>query len=409
MQKLILVARREFRQRISSRGFIIGSFAVPLILILVWAFTANMQNDQPGEPLLEQDASGAEEIAIGYVDHAQLIQDPSDLEAPLLFRSFADQDAATAALQRGEIEAFYVIAADYRQTGNVSRVSQELPSLPPATATFDQLLLVNLLASTGTDQASRLQQPFNAADLQFVSLQESAVGEAPSNPMLPFLVSIIIMIPLFTSGAYLLQSVTQEKSSRIMEILLASLRPWHILAGKLLGLGALTLVQYLIWATIAGLGLVIIGQELPNVLTGINLSLVELLLIVPFALGGYVLYAGLMAGIGALSPDLEGSRGWVFFITLPMMIPIYLWVAIVNFPNGPLAVTLSMIPFSAPVAMLMRMTSTVVPLWQLLASLILLLLTAVGMVWLMARLFRVQILLSGESPSLRRFVAAITA
>jgi ABC-2 type transport system permease protein len=180
-----------------------------------------------------------------------------------------------------------------------------------------------------------------------------------------------------------------------------------MLAGKLLGLGALTLIQYLIWGTIAFIALQVTGQGVSDLLGDISLSAVELALVVPFALGGFLLYAGLMAGIGALAPDMEGSRSWVFAISLPMMIPIYLWTAIVNAPNGAFAVTLSMIPFSAPIAMLMRMTTTVVPFWQLITSLILLLLTGIGMVWLMARLFRVQTLLSGEPLSLKRFLVAI--
>jgi ABC-2 type transport system permease protein len=225
--------------------------------------------------------------------------------------------------------------------------------------------------------------------------------------MLPFIVTIAVMLPLFTSGGYLLASVTQEKSSRIMEILLVSLRPWHMLAGKLLGLGALTLIQYLIWGTIAFIGLQVTGQGVAGLLGGISLSGVELALVIPFALGGFLLYASIMAGIGALAPDMEGSRTWVFVISLPMMIPIYLWTAIVNAPNGAFAVALSMIPFSAPVAMLMRMTTAAVPLWQLITSLVLLVLTGVVMVWLMARLFRVQTLLSGESISLKRLVSAI--
>lgn len=89
------------------------------------------------------------------------------------------------------------------------------------------------------------------------------------------------------------------------------------------------------------------------------------------------------------------------------MIPIYLWTAIVNAPNGVFAVALSMIPFSALVAMLKRMTTTAVPAGQMLTSLILLLLTGAGMVWLMARLFRVQTLMSGELISLKRFFGAI--
>jgi ABC-type Na+ efflux pump permease subunit len=145
------------------------------------------------------------------------------------------------------------------------------------------------------------------------------------------------------------------------------------------------------------------GQALGSILGAVNLSGSELVLFVLFGLGGYFLYAGIMAGIGALSPDLESSRTWTFVITLPMLIPIYLWVAITSAPQGPLAITLSLIPFSSPLAMLMRMASATVPVWQVVVSLALLLLTAAGIVWLMARLFRVQTLLSGESFSMSRF------
>jgi len=104
---------------------------------------------------------------------------------------------------------------------------------------------------------------------------------------------------------------------------------------------------------------------------------------------------------------MESSRAWVFVISLPMMVPIYLWQPIATSPNGPLAAALSLIPFSAPVAMLMRMTSTAMPIWQIGASLILLLITGIGIIWLMARLFRVQTLLSGESLSVRRMWSAL--
>jgi ABC-2 type transport system permease protein len=114
-----------------------------------------------------------------------------------------------------------------------------------------------------------------------------------------------------------------------------------------------------------------------------------------------------MAGVGAMSPDMESSRTWVFIISLPMILPIYLWQPMVSAPHGPLAVALSLVPFSAPIAMIMRMTSVAVPAWQIGLSLALLALTAVAMVWFMARLFRVHTLLSGESPSLQRLWTAL--
>jgi ABC-2 type transport system permease protein len=104
---------------------------------------------------------------------------------------------------------------------------------------------------------------------------------------------------------------------------------------------------------------------------------------------------------------MEGSRAWVFLIVAPMMIPIYLWTSVVSAPDGVFAVALSLFPFSAPVAMLMRMTSTAVPAWQLVVSLALLIATGAATLLLMGRLFRVQTLLSGEPLSLRRFAAAL--
>lgn len=407
MQKIILVGWREFRQRVRSRGFIIGSLAVPIILVVVWAFTGVLGDGGRENPLDDLGTAGQKEMAIGYVDQAALIQRIPEPVPAGVFQAYDDEEAAAAALARGDIEAYYIIPADYRQSGDVQRISQNIPTAPADTRWFTWVLVANFFPEASMDEITRLNWPFNSSGPRFVTLGMSDEAADGGNPMLPFMVTVAVMIPLFTSGSYLLQSVTQEKSNRVMEILLVSLRPFHLLAGKLVGLGALTVVQYILWVSIAGLALTITGQDLAALLSGISLSMAEALLVVPYALGGFLLYAGIMAGIGALSPNLEGSRTWVFIVSLPMMIPIYLWMAIINAPNGAFAVALSLIPFSAPIAMLMRMTSSVVPTWQLIASLVVLVFTGVGMVWLMARLFRVQTLLSGESLSVRRFVGAL--
>jgi ABC-2 type transport system permease protein len=239
-----------------------------------------------------------------------------------------------------------------------------------------------------------------------VSAGETSEGGI-DNPMLPMLVTIAVIIPLFISGGYLFQSLSQEKENRVMEILLASLRPRQLLAGKLLGLGALTFVQYVIWAVIAGAGLTLTGRNVMQTLSQVNLSAGELALIIPYVLGGFLLYAAIMAGVGALSSGMESSRIWVFIFSLPMLIPLYISSSIAMAPNGTLATALSLIPFSAPVAMLMRMASTALPAWQVGVSLVLLVLTGLGLVLLTARLFRAQVLLGGESFSLKRFWAAV--
>lgn len=417
MKNTWLVAAREFSQKVRSRGFILSSIAVPLVLIVVWAGAGlfDRETDPALEPAVNEEV-GFEplaEVRIGYVDQADLIRSiPPDLVEEL-FHAYPDIAAANQALLAGEIDVYYLVPSEYIETGEIRRVSLDLPFGPADTQLFNLVLVSNLFPEAGPEEQARLRNPLGAPGPQFVSLtaEEPAIVDDPGTgagsvtigfSMVPLLVTIIIIIPLFTSGGYLLQSVTQEKSNRVMELLLVSLRPGQMLAGKLLGFGALTLVQYGIWVAIAGFALSLAGQDVTEMLAGINLSLSEALYIVLFALGGYALYSAFMAGLGALAPNMEGGRSWVMLIALPMAVPMYAWTFIVSAPHNPLAVILSLIPLSAPVAMLMRLTTTTVPAWQIALSLGLLFLTAAGIIGLMARLFRVQTLLSGEAISLKR-------
>jgi ABC-2 type transport system permease protein len=405
MRKILLVGWREFRQRVTNRGFILSSVLIPLFFIFFWAIAGTSQ-PEPVELEGTQSIQQTQQV-IGYVDQAELIESiPENIE-PETIHQFPDIESAGHALQQQEIEVYYIIPPDYRQSGELRRVSLDLPATPPETDTINWILVSNLIPGVTPNEAARLLLPLGPGGVDFVDLTSEIETGAAGLPVLPFLVTLAILMPLFTSGGYLFQSLIQEKSNRVIEILLVSLRPSTLLGGKLIGLGFLILVQYLIWAAIMSVVLLITRQDPSGILAGIDISPNELVLIVPFALGGFILYAGIMAGIGALSSDTEGSRLWLFLISLPMLIPIYLWTAIANDPNGTLATALSLFPFSAPVAMLLRMTSAVVPRWQLIASLVLLLLTGFGVVWLMARLFRARTLLSGESFSLQRFFSAL--
>ncbi|HSM55549.1 MAG TPA: ABC transporter permease [Candidatus Sulfomarinibacteraceae bacterium] len=406
MRKIWLIAGREFWQRVRTRGFILSSLFTPLLLLVVWvagSFTGGGAEEPAAPP-----AQGNREELIAYVDEAQFItRMPSQLPESL-FQAYPDATTAESALTAGEIDFYYVIPDDYRETGSIRRVSNDLPTGPPDNGLFELLLRVNLLPDADPATVARVQRPFQSAQLAVAAVREEVVEQTDDGlNMMPFLVTILVMVPLFTSGSYLLSSLTEEKSNRVMELLLVSLRPRALLVGKLLGLGALTAVQYVIWIVLGAAVFAVVGANLETLTNAINLTPAELALVFVYALGGYALYATLMAGLGALSPNLEATRSWVFVITLPMLIPIYLWVLLVNAPHGIPAVALSLFPFSAPIAMLMRLASATVPAWQVAVSLALLGITAIFMIWLMSRLFHVQTLLSGESFSVGRFWRAL--
>ena len=384
MPKTLLVGLREFRQHIRSRGFFLSTLGLPLFMLALLFFTG-LTGGPPGQIISPANSDLRFRGVIGYVDRANLIRAiPSSIHTDQVRRFFNAADA-THALQDGEIVAYYDVPADYRETGRIQRVSQQVSAEAPDKRAFNWILVHNLMPNASTAQLDRLLRPFNADGPAFVNVSPSGKTGARSNGVtwLPFLVSIAIMSPLFTNGSYLFQSLIQEKSNRVMEILLISLRPRQLLVGKLLGLGALTLVQYALWTGLGLLASATMGIDFAQSLAMINMNTGSVTLVVLYGMGGYVLYATLMAGIGALAPDIENSRAWIFALSLPMLIPLYLWTAIVAAPNSLLSITLSLFPFSAPVTMLMRITVAAVPAWQVGSSLLLLALAGAGMIWLM--------------------------
>jgi len=141
MNKTLLIGLREFRQRVRKRGFLLTSIGTPLLLIVIWAFTG-VFDSSPGQPLEDLVQANRPDNVIGYVDQASLIRTIPDPVPADLFQALPDIEAAEAALEGGDIGAYYVIPSDYRQTGSVQRISPQLPTMPPDTRWFNQGFLI---------------------------------------------------------------------------------------------------------------------------------------------------------------------------------------------------------------------------------------------------------------------------
>lgn len=405
MSNLLVVARREFLVHVRQRGFLLTSLGMPILFLVILIVPGLMDGGAPPEPT----SNGSDQVSArsGYVDEADIIHEIPTAVPSGLLQPFDTEAQAADALRAGQIDAYYVIESDYRQTGSVVRVSESLPIAPPENTPLERTLTANLLPEASPEELSRLRQPFGSQGLASVQLDTRQTQAQSGLPLLPFILTMAIVTPLFTGGSYLFRSLTDEKKNRVLEILLVSLRPRQLLVGKVIGVALLVMVQYMGWILIAALVGPLVGSSIGTLLGGFSISTEQLLLAIPYGLGGFVLYAGLMAGIGALAENAEETRVWVFVLTLPMLIPIYLWSAIASAPNGALAVVLSLFPFSSPVAMTLRLTMAEVPMWEALLGIALLVIVAVGMMVLMARLFRAHTLLSGEPLSLHRLRQAL--
>lgn len=217
--------------------------------------------------------------------------------------------------------------------------------------------------------------------------------------------TITFLLGVFFTNNYLLQSVVEEKENHIVEILLSSVSPSALLRGKVLAMSLLGLLQIAVF--IVGLFLTLmLTQSLPafetvTSLLNIRIPFEQLPIILLYFLLGYLFFAGFYAGIGAISNSMREAPQYAALLTLPAVLPFYFITAFMEAPNSTIPTVLSIIPVTAPIAMIMRLSMTTVPLIELAVSLGLLALSVWFAMWAAGRIFRVQTLLSGNAPRLR--------
>ncbi len=411
MRNVIIVIKHEIVTTLSKPSFWLTTFVLPVFILLMTVGSQSLaekafENSGDAE-LLSGSLADPGALRIGYVDEAQLLNDfPPGFPQEIL-QVYPDEAAAQAALDTGDLERYYVIPEDYVAKGNVLLVDNQFT---PLSHLAGEDLMRHILAYNLTESAETPALLLNPLpDLTSVSLLPESERETTNELgyeselgyIVPFAVLFIFFFVLTMSGGFMLQSVSKEKENRVVEVLLLSLRPRELMLGKLLGLGAVALLQMSIWL---GGGLLSLDQSqkfitaaraftLPPGFIGWSLL---------YFLCGYLLYASLLGALGALAPNAREGSQFTFFVLLPLMIPLWLQGTFIEAPHGGLATFFSLFPLTSPVSMMTRLTAGGVPLWQILLSVALLAVTAYGFVMLAARFFRADTLLSDASLNWKR-------
>jgi ABC-2 type transport system permease protein len=406
MKHIWQVFSYELSRNIRRKGYLFTTFGVPLIAVLLLAgyqaisnLTASQEDDAP--PGQEFSFEGI--TAAGYVDHTGEF---TQVSPPLdrLFTRYDDEAAAQVALEMGAIDVYYVIPADYMETGNVELVVPTLALNMISSAPAEQLILSALAADMDPLVYQRLLYPSN---IQSVNLQrELPEGVGPQTfdaRFLPiYIFALALIMGLFMTNGYLMQGVIEEKETRVIEILISSLRPVELLSGKILAFGILGIGQMAVWLSVFVVVLQF-ANVLPavSVLASIYLPLDVLPVIGIYFLLAYMFFATAYGIVGALSTSMQEGPQYAVIFTLPAAIPFYFIGVFLETPDAGLPVFLSLFPLTSPLSMTMRLLSTTVPFEQIALSIGLLVLSIGGMMWLTGRLFRVQTLLAGQTPKLR--------
>ncbi len=400
-----LVARREYLRTVRRRGYLFGTLLLPIgiaVLMGISIFFSTSGFEGEGE------ASGA----IVVVNQSDVAIRP--FQTALATLETVSEEEAVAQLEAGRIDGYYVIPDTFAEDGVVTRIESggfDISSLESAEANEGLLRWVirgSQLEAAGVppEEAARILQ---GVTINVVTVEGDEVSGADiaAGIALPMVFVAIFMISIFMTSGYLLQSVTEEKENRVVEIVLSSIPSTPLMAGKILGLGGAGLTQVAIWVASAVIAVPLLSSQIPD-LGPIELDPTMLVLALLYFVLGYLAYGAIFAAIGAISPGNREAQQYSGFLGFAAAIPFIVFSVFLTDLTSPAVYALALFPLTTPTSMLIVLgVADEIP-WTLVgASLTSLTLFALLATWASARIFRATVLLYGVRPSLRQLVAAI--
>lgn len=434
LRRALTIARREYLTTVRRKAFIVSIVLPPTLVFLSTFVSGKLAHDEARAHQRDPkfvavvDSSGLYAAAPHEYEFVpgtseEDLAGPGDARGkpaappravPVVTRAFGTQAEALDSLQAGTVNVVLVVAPDFLETGRVRRYERETRAI---TSSGDDRALRfwltrNLLA--GQADSARIERALRFTSAIDLYVPARAGGWELKDDkrelvafFLPFLLGFLLSISIITGGQYLLQGVSEEKESRILESIVCLVSPDELMLGKLLGLSGAGLTLVGIWVAVgaaaASSSLAFLNIQLP-----LWLGLLGFL----YFLAGYLFYASLMTGIGGITNNLREAQQFAMTLTILNVMPFYVVMSIVNSPNSPLAIGMSMFPPTAATTMMMRMgassmTGAVIPAWQIAASLGLLALSAWVALVLSARVFRLGMLMYGKTPTLPEIMKLI--
>lgn len=386
MRNLLLIARAEYARLVKQRSFLLATLGVPLLIGIVSAVSALVAVN-----------SVADTGPFGVVDHAALLGDvlpQASSYATASAVAFPDEAAARAALEAGEVQAYYVVPADYLQTQRIALYYWEQAPSDGVSGQFNRLLRAALAAQAPPEVRDRLLGGIN---LTYRTLKEGpqAIEQQVIGFLAPLLVGMFFVFVVMGSAGYLLQAVTTEKENRMVEVMFTSVSPLQLIGGKAVGLMGVAFTQIGIWVLALVIAVLALSRSVPF-LQGIKLDPMFLLLVVLYFVPTYALVAGMMITIGSMVTDLQQGQQISGIVNMLFILPFFFFVLIFTNPNSPFLVAMTLFPTTAFMSVAMRWGMTTIPLWQLIAGWGLLVATAAFSIVVAARVFRVGMLRYGQ-------------
>jgi ABC-2 type transport system permease protein len=398
------VIRREYLQRVRSKWFVAATIGGPVLMAAIFFFPVymGMRSDGDESRVAVVDATGVlyERIAPDLEQggwRVERVEWTSDVLSDLERRA-----------EEGEIAGFLVLDDVTLRTGEATfhtlRRPSPLRSMTMRSAVTYAALSYNLEES-GVDAASMLR----GGDLQVELLSDAESGADGPRFAIAYGGAFFLYMVILIYAVAVMRATLEEKTSRIVEVVISSMEPWHLMLGKILGVGAVSFTQMAVWLTTAvliggaGIPALLAAQpqlgdlaRLSEVLPGVGL----LALFVGFFVFGFFMYSGFYAAVGAMCSTDEEAQQAQFPLVMLLVVPILMVMPVIQSPMTPMATGLSLFPLFSPILMWTRVASASVPVWQVALSFVLMALAVLAIAWLAGRIYKVGILMTGKRPTL---------
>lgn len=419
MRNTLLIIKREFRERVASKSFLVGTLLFPALMIgllllprLVGSggseWDLALVSEAPGsvtdtfERLLTTPPDTGNDEANRY--RVVRVDGPIDTVRERL----ADR------LRSEELDGYIALPADVLQSGSVAfraRKGGSFDVIRDLRSAATRAVQSERLQRSGIDPSAvaALVAPVRIDEARLTDQGEQR-GGAVSTFLTAYVVAFLIYLMTTLYGVAVMRSVLEEKTNRIAEVLMSTIRASHLMAGKIIGVGSAAVVQVAIWVVIMTLIVKFSpklggGFSLPEpMLEALNVAPATGVLLFFYFLLGFFLYASIFAIVGAAVTSEQEAQSVQFIALIPLIAPMLFLQTILNAPLGGVARVMGLIPFTAPVTMPMRMASTAIPALDVAISLVLMVLGIVAVAWVAGKVYRVGILSTGKRPSLGELV-----
>jgi ABC-2 type transport system permease protein len=405
MRNTWLVIRREYVERVRAKSFLISTLLIPAFIYAVTVLPTQLATRKSSQSV--HLAIATSNPRVGEAIGQQLQSLKSGDKYSVEVRTVADQherEKLRSEVQSGSLDGYLWLTEDAINSSKIDYVST-------STSDFVQIGELQSAVNTGVvrarlaergvtaDQAEQMLKPVNLQTVEIKGGQEKK-GPGEGKFFAGFGVAMTLYFMLIFHGMAVMRSVLEEKTSRVMEVMLSSVNAKELMAGKIIGVGAVGLTQVAIWLV---LGLAVNSPMLAasKGLREMVTSSAGLLIWLPiYFVLGFLLYSGLYAALGAAVNSDQEAQQLQFFVTMPLIIPIVIMTMIIRQPDSASSVWLSMVPFFSPILMPVRMAMHTPPSWQVIASIVVLLATMYLILFLCSRIYRVGILMYGKRPTL---------